>query len=221
MNIAIDGPAGAGKSTVAKLVAEKLSFVYIDTGAMYRSLTYAALQENVNINDGALLSHLLSEKEIELKNGKQGTIVLLNGEDVTEEIRSASITANVSVVSQHKEVRNDMVERQRQLAKKGHAVLDGRDIGTYVLPHAELKVFLTATVEERAKRRYEELINKGEQVHFKQLIHDISKRDEMDSNREIAPLKKAIDAIELDTTSLTIDQVVNRITDLAKERAGQ
>lgn len=221
MNIAIDGPAGAGKSTVAKLVAEKLSFVYIDTGAMYRSLTYAALRETVNIHDGAALSQLLSNLVIELKNGEQSTIVLLNGEDVTTDIRSASITANVSIVAQHEVVRTEMVERQRQLAKAGHAVLDGRDIGTYVLPHAELKVFLTATVEERAKRRYEELINKGEVVDFEQLTREIAKRDEMDSNRKIAPLKKAKDAVELDTTFLTIEQVVYRITELAKERAAK
>ncbi|MCK0472140.1 (d)CMP kinase [Halalkalibacter sp. APA_J-10(15)] len=219
MNIAIDGPAGAGKSTVAKLVAESLSYLYIDTGAMYRSLTYAALQENVTLEDGKALLNLLNKLEIELKNEKCVTTVLLNGEDITSDIRSSSITANVSIVAQHEIVRHEMVQRQRQLAKEGQVVLDGRDIGTHVLPNADLKIFLTASVEERAKRRYEELIAKGETIDYAQLVQEIAKRDELDSTREFAPLKKAESAIEVDTTSLTIDAVVKQILNLVKERA--
>ncbi|TWI58836.1 (d)CMP kinase [Halalkalibacter nanhaiisediminis] len=219
MQIAIDGPAGAGKSTVAKLVAEKLSFLYIDTGAMYRALTYAALQRKVNLQDGNLLKELLDTIVIRLAHTQNGFQVFLNDEDVTEQIRSADVTSNVSLVSSHEPVRLEMVERQRQLAENGRTVLDGRDIGTYVLPDAEVKIFLTASVDERAKRRHEELLAKGIASDFDQLKKDIAHRDQLDSTRAFAPLKKASDAVEIDSTTLSIQDVVLAIIDIVKERA--
>ncbi|MBP3950568.1 (d)CMP kinase [Bacillus suaedae] len=218
MNIAIDGPAGAGKSTVAKLVAEKLSYLYIDTGAMYRSLTFAALRQRVNLENGSELRTLLDTLTIDLKHDSEQVKVFLNNEDITEQIRSNEVTSNVSLVSSHEEVRTEMVERQRLLAKVGRAVLDGRDIGTYVLPKAEVKVFLTATVEERARRRHEELQAKGLQSDYEQLKIEIARRDELDSSRVFAPLRKADDAIEIDSTHLTIPEVADAIIDLTKER---
>ncbi|MFK3936259.1 (d)CMP kinase [Alkalihalobacillus sp. NPDC078783] len=218
VNIAIDGPAGAGKSTVAKLVSEELGFLYIDTGAMYRALTFAALREDVNMNSESDLSQLLSNCRIQLVVNDEGASVLLNDEDVSKDIRSLEVNQNVSLVSSWEAVRVEMVERQRQLAKKTHSVLDGRDIGTYVLPNAQLKVFLTASVSERARRRHEEQLKKGMPSDYEQLKIDIARRDELDSTRAFAPLKKAEDAIEIDTTTLSISEVAQAITDLAKER---
>lgn len=215
ITIAIDGPAGAGKSTVAKLVAERLSYLYIDTGAMYRALTYNAMQKGISLDDGEKLRELLDRSRIELK-GDEGQ-VLLNDEDITEEIRHPEVTANVSKVAQHLEVRLKMVEQQRMLAKNGNVVLDGRDIGSYVLPDAEVKIFLTASVAERAKRRYLEQRQKGIEVDLKQLEQEIAKRDELDSTREFAPLKKADDAITIDSTNLSIQQVVDKIIRIVKE----
>ncbi|MEK4564841.1 (d)CMP kinase [Alkalihalobacillus sp. FSL R5-0424] len=218
VNIAIDGPAGAGKSTVAKLVSEELGFLYIDTGAMYRALTFAALREDVNMNSESELSHLLSNCHIQLVVNDEGASVLLNDQDVTKDIRSPEVNQNVSLVSSWEAVRVEMVERQRQLAQKTHSVLDGRDIGTYVLPNAQLKVFLTASVSERARRRHEEQLKKGMPSDYEQLKIDIARRDKLDSTRAFAPLKKAEDAIEIDTTTLSISEVAQAITDLAKER---
>lgn len=218
MTIAIDGPAGAGKSTVAKMVAEELSYLYIDTGAMYRVLTLAALRNSVDLKDGKRLRELLDQTKIELRHEKDRVTVLLNGEDVTDQIRSADVTSNVSLVSSYESVRTEMVERQRQFAKSGLAVLDGRDIGTFVLPDAELKVFLTASVEERARRRHEEQTKKGVPSDLEQLTKEIKKRDQLDSTRSFAPLRKAKDAVEIDSTSLSIEEVAQVIIDLAKER---
>jgi cytidylate kinase len=219
MNIAIDGPAGAGKSTVAKLVAEQLSFLYIDTGAMYRTLTYAALRDELDLNDESSLYNLLKNLTISLQHDEKAVRVLLNDEDVTEVIRTKDVTSNVSLVSSHESVRVEMVERQRKLAENGQAVLDGRDIGTFVLPDAKLKIFLTASVEERARRRYNEQKEKGIASDFEQLKTDIARRDELDSTRAFAPLKKADDAIVIDTTTLSIPEVADSIIALAKERA--
>ncbi|WP_227936170.1 (d)CMP kinase [Alkalihalobacillus deserti] len=219
MNIAIDGPAGAGKSTVAKLVAEQLSFLYIDTGAMYRALTYAALRDAIDLTNGQSLFKLLSKITIILKHEKSGVRVFINEEDVTDAIRTKDVTSNVSLVSSHELVRVEMVERQRKLAGNGQAVLDGRDIGTFVLPDAKLKVFLTASVEERARRRFEEQQEKGIDSNLDQLKDDIARRDELDSTREFAPLKKADDAVEIDSTTLSIPEVAELIIELAKERA--
>ncbi|HEY9578195.1 MAG TPA: (d)CMP kinase [Pseudobacillus sp.] len=218
IQIAIDGPAAAGKSTVAKIIAEKLSYIYIDTGAMYRALTYKALQADVNLEDAEKLLQLLRESVIDLKPGKAGQLVFINEKDVTNEIRTNEVTSTVSFVAKHAPVRKEMVKRQQLFAKKGGVVMDGRDIGTHVLPDAEVKVFLKASVEERAKRRHLENISKGFSSDIEKLKEEIILRDKMDSEREAAPLKKAEDAIELDTTSLSIADVVDKIISIVKER---
>jgi CMP/dCMP kinase len=218
ISIAIDGPAAAGKSTVAKLVAEKLSYIYIDTGAMYRAITLKALNQKVNLENEMELHKLLTETKIELVPEKGGQFVYLDGNDVSSKIRSSEVTNSVSIVSRHPLVRAEMVRRQQLLARGGGVVMDGRDIGTFVLPQAEVKVFLIASVEERATRRHAENLAKGFPSDIQLLQEEIAQRDKLDSEREVAPLKKAYDAIEIDTTSLEIDQVVNRILELANER---
>ena len=218
ISIAIDGPAAAGKSTVAKLVAEKLFFIYIDTGAMYRALTLKALTKDVNLENAMELYTLLTQTQIQLVPEKGGQFVYLDGNDVTHKIRSQEVTNSVSIVSKHQSVREEMVSRQQLLAAGGGVVMDGRDIGTHVLPQAEVKVFLVASVEERAVRRHTENLEKGYSSDLQQLKEEIEKRDKLDSEREVAPLKKASDAVLIDTTALGIQQVVNRIVALANER---
>ena len=219
INIAIDGPAGAGKSTVARQVADYLSFLYIDTGAMYRALTYKAIEREVDLENGPLLKELLNETVIDLKVGEEEQHVLLDNKDVTTDIRSFHVTNNVSFVARQSEVREEMVKRQKVLADKGGVVMDGRDIGTHVLPNSELKVFLIASVEERASRRYKELIDKGIEADYNTIKNEIALRDKRDSEREVAPLVKADDASEIDTTSMTISEVVDCILQLARERS--
>ncbi len=218
ISIAIDGPAAAGKSTVAKKIAKDLGYTYIDTGAMYRALTLKALQNGISLEDEKALTKLLNEMTIELKPVNEGQQVLVNGEDVTAIIRSNEVTKHVSTVSKHPNVREEMVKRQKQLAGNGGVVMDGRDIGTHVLPNAELKIFLKASVEERSKRRYEENLRKGFTSDLTQLKKEIEERDKLDSTRATAPLKKAPDAVEIDTTSLTIEEVAELIKELVKER---
>jgi len=220
LSIAIDGPAAAGKSTVAKIVAEKLSYVYIDTGAMYRALTYKAIVNQLNLEDEALLLDMLLSTEIKLLPSDNGQLVYLDNKDVTKEIRSSNVTNNVSIVSIHQKVREEMVRRQQAFATEGGVVMDGRDIGTHVLPEAEVKVFLLASVEERAERRHIENIQKGFPSDLEKLKEEIARRDKIDSEREVAPLKKADDAFEIDTTSLTIPEVVEKIMALVHERIG-
>jgi len=220
ISIAIDGPAAAGKSTVAKIVAEGLEYIYIDTGAMYRALTYKAITNQIDIKNETELMKILNDSAIELLPGKAGQIVLLDGADVTDDIRTSEVTNNVSVVAAHEAVRKEMVKRQQRFAERGGVVMDGRDIGTHVLPNAEVKVFLLASVEERAQRRHSENIQKGYPSDLEILKQEIAQRDKFDSEREIAPLKKAKDAIEIDTTSLSIQQVVDQIMKLALERIG-
>jgi CMP/dCMP kinase len=209
--IAIDGPAAAGKSTVAKIVASKLSYIYIDTGAMYRAITLKALENSVDVHDENSLEVLLKSTDIKLIQQEDGQRVLLDGRDVTTEIRSKEVTNNVSYVSQHPKVRVDMVNRQQKLAELRGVVMDGRDIGTKVIPDAEVKIFLVASVEERAKRRHTENLNKGFPSDLEELKKDIEKRDLIDSQRDASPLVKAEDAIEIDTTSLTIEEVAEGI----------
>jgi CMP/dCMP kinase len=218
LSIAIDGPAAAGKSTVAKIVAEKFSYIYIDTGAMYRAITFKAQQADINLDDEMSLFNLLKNTKIELLPGAEGQLVYLDGKDVTEEIRSSEVTNCVSIVAKHKLIRDEMVKRQQQFAKRGGVVMDGRDIGTFVLPNAEVKVFLLASVEERAQRRHLENMKKGYPSDLEKLKEEIATRDKIDSEREFAPLRKADDAVEIDTTSLTIEDVVAKIVDLAVER---
>lgn len=211
ISIAIDGPAAAGKSTVAKVVAKELSYVYIDTGAMYRTLTYAALEQKVDIENEEQLMEVVKNVNIEFQQGENTQLVFLNGQDVSEVIRTPDVTNRVSIVAKHRLVREEMVRRQQELAKKGGVVMDGRDIGTHVLPDAEVKIFMLASVEERAERRHLENLNKGFDSNLEQLKEEIAQRDKLDSEREVSPLKKADDALELDTTSLSIEEVVQKI----------
>lgn len=218
ISIAIDGPAAAGKSTVAKIVAEQLGYIYIDTGAMYRALTYKAINHNLNLEDEKSLINILNETVIELFPGEQGQLIFLDNKDVTKEIRSSEVTNSVSIVSKHKLVREEMVRRQQMFAVNGGVVMDGRDIGTHVIPTAEVKIFLLASVDERAIRRHKENVLKGYESDLEQLKQEIAARDKLDSEREIAPLKKADDAIEMDTTSLSINDVVEKIMELTREK---
>ena len=218
LSIAIDGPAAAGKSTVAKIVAEKLAYIYIDTGAMYRALTYKAIADDVNLEDEAALLNALLTIDIKLVPSDNGQLVYLNRQDVTMAIRTNEVTNSVSLVAKQEKVRKEMVKRQQEFAKDGGVVMDGRDIGTHVLPHAEVKIFLLASVEERAKRRHEENIQKGFSSNLEQLKDEIAKRDQIDSEREFAPLKKAEDAVAIDTTSLSISDVVGKIMAIVYER---
>lgn len=218
IRIAIDGPAAAGKSTVAKIIAEKLSYIYIDTGAMYRSLTYKAIQNRISLDNEEALADLLLATEIKLVASKSGQLVFVDSMDVTNKIREAEVTNSVSIVSKYRSVREEMVRRQKEFAKDGGIVMDGRDIGTHVIPNAELKIFLLASVDERAERRHAENISKGFPSDINKLKEEIELRDKLDSEREVAPLRKAADAIELDTTSLSIDEVVDKIMHLVHER---
>ena len=205
--IAVDGPAGAGKSTIAKLIADKLNINYIDTGAMYRAITYKCLQNNIDINNEEDVINIAKQCDIDFKDNN----IYLNGNILKDEIRTMEVSNNVSNVAKIKEVRYLMVDIQRNIGKMSSVILDGRDIGSYVFPNADYKFFLIATPEERGNRRYKELINKGYDVNLEEIIKDIIKRDEIDSNREFAPLVKAEDAIEIDTTGKNIDEVVNSV----------
>ncbi|MEH7613180.1 (d)CMP kinase [Gottfriedia acidiceleris] len=211
ISIAIDGPAAAGKSTVAKIVAKKLGYVYIDTGAMYRALTFKAIQNNIDVNNEKELSNLLSNITIKLIPEEGTQKVFIDDVDVSEPIRTPEVTRNVSFVAKHSLVRVKMVDLQREYAVNGGVVMDGRDIGTHVLIDAEVKIFMIASVDERAQRRHIENVKKGFESDFEQLKIEISTRDRIDSEREVSPLKKADDAISLDTTSKNIDDVVNEI----------
>ncbi|ULT55495.1 (d)CMP kinase [Neobacillus drentensis] len=220
ISIAIDGPAAAGKSTVAKIVAERLSYIYIDTGAMYRALTYKAINNQLDLEDEASLLDTLLSTVIELKPSNTGQLVILDNCDVTDLIRTSEVTNSVSYVARQPKVREEMVKRQQAFATEGGVVMDGRDIGTHVLPNAEVKVFLLASVEERAERRHTENLEKGFPSDLEKLKEEIAQRDKIDSERAVAPLKKASDAIEIDTTSLTIPDVVEKIMALVNERIG-
>ncbi|EGO64918.1 (d)CMP kinase [Acetonema longum] len=216
--VAIDGPAGAGKSTVAQIVARKLNYTYIDTGAMYRAVTWAALKGSCSSENIEGVTQLLQRMDISLKYTEGQLQVCVNGENVTAAIRTPQISRSVSEYAKLPAVRQAMLIRQRQMADQGGVVMDGRDIGTHVLPDAEVKIFLTASIAERAGRRWRELKGKGFDTDLEQLTHEIAERDRMDSQREIAPLMQAPDAILVDTTGLTIDAVVETILLIYKER---
>ena len=208
VQIAIDGPAAAGKSTIAKIIAGQLGYVYIDTGAMYRAITWATLHNGVNMNDEKAVMMLLAETEIVLTpDGK----VSVNGVDVSMQIREASVTAHVSQVSTYEDIRQELKKRQIALAQKANVVMDGRDIGTHVLPNADFKFFMVADARVRAMRRHRENLERGIESDLSSLEADIKKRDEIDANREHAPLKQAKDAILIDTSSLSIHEVVDKM----------
>lgn len=215
-SIAIDGPSSAGKSTIAKKVASQLGLVYLDTGAMYRSLTYAAIQRNISLEDEAALLELLNGGTISFQSAEGMQRIFWDSEEVTDAIRQTDVTQQVSLVSSHAAVRTEMVRRQRAFTEAGGIVMDGRDIGTVVMPHAPLKIFLVAEVTERARRRYQESIDKGMDVSLEEITEDLIRRDHYDSNRKASPLKKAEDAIEIDSTYLSIDEVVEKVLHLAK-----
>lgn len=209
--VAIDGPAGAGKSTVARHVSRDLGYIYIDTGAMYRAITLKALEFGVSLDDEDALTKLARETNIRLTYDNHTQVLYLDGRNVSDEIRSPQVTQNVSLVAKVPGVRIEMVELQRQLAKEGGVVMDGRDIGTYVLPDADCKVFLTASAAERARRRSKDMIALGYTVDLAQLEKDIVRRDEIDSTREMAPLSVAPDAVLIDSSTMTFDEVVCKI----------
>lgn len=209
--IAIDGPAGSGKSTIAKIISEKFSIPYLDTGAMYRGLAYSLSEKNIDVNDENKVKKEILNLDMKLEFIDKVQHVFVNGVDTTDYIRNHKISKLASDVSKHKSVRIKLVEIQREFAKKNSVVLDGRDIGTYVLPDAKYKFYLTASPEERAKRRFKELLEKGAIITEKEVLDDINQRDYNDSHREFAPLKKANDAVEIDTTKLAISEVVGLI----------
>lgn len=221
LNIAIDGPASSGKSTVAKIIAKDLNYIYTDTGAMYRSVTYLALKYQVDFADEKALVELIQRYPITFKQSKEGQLVFVDGEDVTMAIRLPEVTQNVSQVAALKAVRQKLVQQQQVIAKAKGVVMDGRDIGTVVLPDAEVKIFLVASVEERAQRRYKENQEKGIACDYEELKEAIAKRDYYDSHRENSPLKQAKDAILIDTTGMSIPEVVLAIETIAKEKLNQ
>ncbi|MGR3741849.1 (d)CMP kinase [Companilactobacillus sp. DQM5] len=218
MQIAIDGPASAGKSTIAKLVAKELGFIYCDTGAMYRSVTLMAKMNNVDYSNESEILNLMSKYKISFKNDSDGQKVFLNDQDISNDIRSVDITNNVSEVSALKKVREQLVNEQRRIAEEGNVVMDGRDIGTTVLPNAEVKIFMIASVHERAVRRFKEYESKGIEVSLQKLEDEIQQRDYKDSHRSVSPLKKADDAIELDTTGISIEEVVEKVINIIKKK---
>lgn len=215
--IAIDGPAGSGKSTTARLVADQLGLLHIDTGAMYRAVTVKVLEKGVRPDDTASISKLMDSTDVELRKSGSGLRVFLDGEDVTERIRDTDVTRAVSAVSKIRKVRQALVQRQRTLSERDGGVLEGRDIGTVVFPNADLKIFLVASLEARAKRRQDELKKRGTEPMLEALKKEIARRDSLDSGREESPLRRAHDAIELDTSGLTIEEQVEFVVKRAKK----
>lgn len=219
MNIAIDGPAGAGKSSIAKLVAKRLNYVYVDTGAMFRTMAYYFLNHGIDPHNEEQVEANCDAIHIEIQYEAGEQHIFLNGEDVSQKIRQEEVGNNASVVAKYTKVREKLLELQRNLAASTDVIMDGRDIGTVVLPDAPCKIYLTASPRVRAKRRYKELVEKGETCDLDQIEQDIIKRDKQDMNRTVAPLKQAEDAILVDSSELTIDEVVNRIMELARSAA--
>ena len=217
MKIAIDRPAGAGKSSIAKLVAKKLSFVYVDTGAMFRTVAYYFLSQGKDPSDAEMVTEECEKISIsiEYKDGAQH--IFLDGTDVSTEIRQEEVGKNASVVAKNQAVRNRLLALQRQMAEKQDVIMDGRDIGTVVLPDAQVKIYLTASASVRAERRYKELVEKGESCNLKKIEEDIIARDEQDMNREIAPLKQAEDAVLVDSSYMTIEEVVDKIIEIVEK----
>lgn len=217
-SVAIDGPAGAGKSTIAKKIAKEMGFIYVDTGAMYRAIALYLIRNGIKADENAKISEKCKEAQVSIQyvDGKQ--VVLLNGEDVNPYIRTEEVGNMASASSTNPDVRAQLLDLQRDLAAKNDVIMDGRDIGTNILPGAQVKIYLTASIEVRAKRRYNELIAKGMECDLKEIEKDIAERDERDMNREIAPLKQAEDAVFLDTSDIGIEEVKNTIIDLIRSK---
>lgn len=218
ISIAIDGPASSGKSTVAKILAKKLNYIYCDTGAMYRALTYLAIQKHIDFEDEKALSDLCLDHTISFQQTEKDQLVFIDGLEVTEAIRQPDVTNSVSIVAKHGAVREKMVELQQMIGRTGGVVMDGRDIGTAVLPEAEVKIFLVASVVERAERRYKENQQKGITTDFETLKEEIEHRDYLDSTRAVSPLKQAADAVKIDTTGMSIEEVVNAIEEVISKK---
>lgn len=218
MQIAIDGPAGAGKSTISKFVAAEMGYLYIDTGAMYRAIGYKVLENNISLEESDKIDALAKESNVEIKISDHGQSIYLDGVDVTDKIRTPEVSMAASKVSAIGGVRKTLVELQRKIAGSNNVIMDGRDIGTVVLPHAEIKIFLTATAEDRAMRRYLELKEKGMEVNYQDVLEDMQKRDYQDSHRAESPLKAADDATVIDTSGQTLGESVQVITEFIKSR---
>lgn len=214
ISVAIDGPSAAGKSTIAKMVAKKENFIYIDTGAMYRCVAYYCLTQKIDLNDEKAVEQAIEHIQIRLTPDNK---VYLNDEDVSSQIRQDQVSLGASCVSKYQAVRRFLVDEQRKMAKAGNVILDGRDIGTVVLPNADLKIYQIASVETRAKRRYLENLERGLDANLETIKKEIEERDYQDTHREISPLKKADDAIELDTSSLTLEEVVEQVLTLIQK----
>lgn len=215
-NVAIDGPAGAGKSTIAKLVAKEKGYIYVDTGAMYRGLAIHFLDKRIQKGETEKVIEACKDAEVTIAYEDGVQHVYLNGKDITARLRNEEVGNMASVTSAIPEVRKKLLELQQNLAKTQDVIMDGRDIGTCVLPDADVKIYLTASVETRAKRRYQELLEKGEPCNLEEIAHDIEERDNRDMNREIAPLKQADDAVLVDSSDMTIAEVVQTIVDLCR-----
>lgn len=218
INVAIDGPAGAGKSTIAKAAAAELGFVYVDTGALYRTVALNSIQKGADVKNEYEVRASLEGVKIELKYVNNAQKVYLNGEDVSSKIRTPEISMGASDVSKYPYVREFLLSLQRNIAKNNNVIMDGRDIATVVLPNADVKIFLFASPEKRAERRYKELIEKGENVTFKEVLDDVNKRDYQDSHRDIAPLKPCSESVMADTSELTLEESVHCIMDIIKEK---
>lgn len=217
INVAIDGPAGAGKSTIAKAVAAKLGYIYVDTGALYRTVALSAARKGI-LDDTDKIIEMLGDIEVKLGFADDGTqCVYLNGEEVSSFIRTPEISMGASKVSAIPEVRDFLLDLQRNIARENNVIMDGRDIATVVLPHANPKIFLTATAECRAKRRYKELLEKGESVRYEDVLADVNRRDYQDSHREIAPLKPTDESIMADTSDLELEESVEMVINMIKE----
>lgn len=221
INIAIDGPAGAGKSTIARRVAGELGFYYVDTGAIYRTVAYFMDLLGISPKDADGVNRYIDELTVEIRYDEEHKQhMIMNGMDVTDDIRTPDISQKASLVSAHPVVREVLLDMQQSIAKRENVIMDGRDIGTVVLPRADVKIFLTASAEVRADRRCKELQAKGQKANYAQVLKDIQQRDYQDSHRPIAPLKKAKDSIEVDTSEMEIDAVVARILEIVREKTG-